>query len=374
MNGVAESSGNVSHLDEIKVGLVGPLPPPSGGMANQTQQLASLLRRYDVSVRLVQTNAPYKPQFTRRIPVFRAFVRLAAYLPALRNLSKSVDVIHIMANSGWSWHLFSMPAIWIARYYNTPTIVNYRGGEAETFFTRSFRWVKPSLVAASKIIVPSKYLETVFSKWSVATEVIPNIVDLTRFHPGILEPKNSRTILVARNLEEIYDNESAIRAFNELGDTHLDVKMIIAGSGPEEKKLKALTSSMGLSDRIRFTGRVPTEDMPDLYRSADIFLNPSTVDNMPNSILESYASGVPVVSTNVGGVPTIAAHEHTALLVEPKDYRAMAKAILRVLEDTTLRERLTTNALDEVSQYDSPAVIRKWIDSYRNVASARPSK
>jgi hypothetical protein len=96
-------------------------------MANQCKQLLGLLEGEGAQVELVRTNAPYSPAFVGRVPVLRAFARLVPYLFALWRASGRSDVMHVLANSGWSWHLFSAPAIWIARLRGTPVIVNYRG-------------------------------------------------------------------------------------------------------------------------------------------------------------------------------------------------------------------------------------------------------
>ena len=116
----------------LHIGLVGPLPPPYGGMANQTQQLAELLRSEGLAVSLLQTNAAYRPQWVSGLPFTRALFRLIPYLYELWQLAGRTDLIHIMANSGWSWHLFAAPAVWIAKLRKVPVVVNYRGGEADT--------------------------------------------------------------------------------------------------------------------------------------------------------------------------------------------------------------------------------------------------
>ena len=148
----------------LSIGIVGPLPPPSGGMANQTQQLANLLSQESLDVELVQTNAPYQPECIGKIPVLRAIFRLFFYVISLWKSAGHVEVFHIMANSGWSWHLFTMPAVWIAKLRGTATIVNYRGGKAEKFFSQSFKFVKPTLNASSKIVVPSRFSGRSFFK------------------------------------------------------------------------------------------------------------------------------------------------------------------------------------------------------------------
>ena len=353
----------------LHIGLIGPLPPPSGGMANQTLQLAKLLRQEDIQVEVVQTNAKYKPKWAGKVPVIRALFRLVYYAINLWAVSGRVDLFHIMANSGWSWHLFTVPAVWIAKLRGVPTVINYRGGEAEKFFSKSFKYVKPTLNASSSIVVPSRFLEDVFSERGVTTQIIANIIDLDRF--SLIENKSkpySPHLLVTRNLELIYDNETAIRAFNEILVAHPNAQLTIAGTGPELENLQSLVVQLELSKRVTFTGRIDTQQMPALYQSADVMLNPSRVDNMPNSILEALASGVPVVSTNVGGIPYMVEHESTALLVGPEDYKAMATAIRQVLEDKQCQQNLVNSGLALVQQFAWSEVSQHWLSLYKKLA------
>ena len=107
--------------------------------------------------------------------------------------------------------------------------------------------------------------------------------------------------------------------------------------------LRRLVKELSIEKNVSFSGRVDTQQMPALYQSAQIMLNPSRVDNMPNSILESLASGVPVVSTNVGGIPFLVEHEKTALLVPAENHQAMAQAALRILQDEQLTSRFDSS-------------------------------
>ncbi len=170
-----------NRASEMCIGLIAPLPPPFGGMANQARQLTALLRAEGISVTIVQTNAPYQPEIIGRIKVVRAFFRIVPYLVRLWRVAGRVDLFHIMANSGWSWQLFTAPAVWIAWMRNTPVIINYRGGEAREYLSESIRWVRPTLKRADGIIVPSGFLQEVFMEFGVGTEIIPNIIDLDRF-------------------------------------------------------------------------------------------------------------------------------------------------------------------------------------------------
>lgn len=359
------------NIEGLRIGLVGPLPPPSGGMANQTLQLARLLRAEGATVELIQVNRPYRPAFVSRLKGARALFRLLPYLVDLWRSAPRVDLYHLMANSGWSWHLFAAPAIWIARLRGRPIVVNYRGGEAEAFFAKSFAWVKPSLDRADEIIVPSGFLKQVFEKRGCAVRIVPNIVDLSRFsmerNIAAALTADFPRILVARNLEPLYDNATAIRALRLVREKLPTAQLVIAGSGPERQVLENLAAELDLGNTVTFTGRVDNENMANLYYSANVMLNPSLADNMPNSVLEALASGVPVVSTNVGGIPYLVEHDKTALLVPPGDAAAMAEAIIAVLTNPAKATRLREAGVEAARQYTWPKVRERLLETYARI-------
>ena len=371
-NGEATSHALDLPITSLRIALVGPLPPASGGMANQTLQLSKLLISEGIAVELVQVNRPYL-SWVANLKGLRALSRLFPYLYQLWRASGNVDLVHIMANSGWSWHLYAAPAIWIAHLRGTPVIVNYRGGEAATFFEKAFSWVKPSLDKASAIIVPSGFLEIVFKKHGFMPMVVPNIIDFSRFFSLATDLNanwvKSPRLLVARNLELIYDNATALQAFKIIHDAVPLARLTIAGTGPELAQLQDLTQTLDIASAVTFTGRVDNEEMPKLYHNADIMLNPTLADNMPISILESLASGVPVVSTNVGGIPYLVQHEKTALLVPEKNPSAMASAVLSLLNDSEQVAKLRQSGIELVSQYTWPHVRKRLMAVYANVIS-----
>lgn len=363
-----------NDLHGVSVGLIGPLPPPAGGMANQTRQLKELLEGEGLTVSLVQVNAPYWPVWAGRIPVLRAFFRLIPYLLSLWRVAGRVDLFHVMANSGWSWFLFATPAIWIGRWRGTPVIVNYRGGEAEAFLNRSAAKVLPTLHRASVLAVPSGFLRDVFAKFGASAEIVPNIVNLERFAVDAQAgPDKPPCIMVARNLELIYDIDTAIRAFALVHAQVPEVVLVVAGSGPERAALVQRAAELGVSAHVEFTGRLDRDAMAALYRRATIALNPSRVDNMPNSVLEAYASGVPVVSTRVGGVPYIVEEGVTGLMVPAADPEAMAQALLKVLQQPELADKLRQAGLAEARKYSWQAVRGTLFALYRRLVLASRS-
>ena len=255
-----------------------------------------------------------------------------------------------MANSGWAWHLFAAPAIWVGRLRRVPVIVNYRGGDAEAFLAQQAAFVRPTLRRAAALIVPSRFLQEIFGRFSIRADIVPNIVDLTRFHPNPSRLPGHHAI-VTRNLEDIYDIPTALRAFAQVRRSHPDATLTVAGSGPRLLALQALARDLGIAGTVRFTGRLDNERIADLYREADVLLNPSTVDNMPISLLEAMASGVAIVTTDVGGIPHVVENGKTALLVPPRDPGAMAAAALRVFAEPRLATALSRAGVGTAEQY-----------------------
>lgn len=349
----------------LRIALVGPLPPPAGGMANQTRQLAELLGGEGAKVELVQTNAIYRPAWVAHLPGLRALFRLLPYLVALWRAAGRNEQMHVMANSGWSWHLFAVPSIWIARLRGTPLVVNYRGGGAAGFLERSAHSVRTSMRCAGGLIVPSGFLKQVFHQHGIEARVVPNIIDLKRYRRRALNHKpGSEHLIVTRNLEALYDNESAIRALARVRQNFPTARLTLAGTGPERARLEILARELGLADTVRFSGRLDRDAMAALYADATVMLNPSLTDNMPNSVLEALACAVPVVSTDVGGVPYLLKHGETALLVKPSRPDQLADAVLRLLQDPALQERLTSQGYLEVQRYTWECVKPLLLQAY----------
>lgn len=367
-----DANNNGSGRKPLAVTLVGPVPPPAGGMAMQTAQLLRLLTDTDqLAVNLVAVNPPYRPHWVANIPLLRALFRLVPYFWQLHKACKHTDVIHLMANSGWAWHLFAAPAIWIGHWHKVPVIVNYRGGLAADFLSKQQRWVLPTLRKASAIITPSAFLQQVFQQHGLTSQIIPNIVDTTIFH-GTLKASLTTAphLVVTRNLEAIYDIATAIRAFAIISKQLPQARLSIAGSGPERPTLIALVQQLQLDNKVTFCGKLDRQQMAELYASADIMLNPSTADNMPNSLLEAMAASVLVVSTNVGGIPYMVEHQRDALLVAAAAPEQMAAAVLSLVAQPELAKQLAAHAKAKITQYQPGQVMPGWLRLYQESEQA----
>ena len=107
--------------------------------------------------------------------------------------------------------------------------------------------------------------------------------------------------------------------------------------------------------------------MPELYDEADIYLNSPNIDNMPGSIIEAFATGLPVVTTDAGGIPYIVTNGETGLIVRRDDHEAMAARALALVDDEAMAARLVERAHNECRKYEWPAVRNNWLQLYHGL-------
>jgi glycosyltransferase involved in cell wall biosynthesis len=244
-------------------------------------------------------------------------------------------------------------------------VLNYRSGEAADHLLRWPRTAIPTMRLVDELAVPSGYLVDVFAQFELVSRSISNFVDADRFSFRARTPLRP-IFLSNRNLEPLYNVKCVLQAFAIIQQRWPDAKLIVAGDGSERSRLERIARALKLRN-VEFTGRVPPEKMPELYDAADVYLNSPNIDNMPGSIIEAFASGLPVVTTDAGGIPYLVEHQRTGLMASCGDYREMAALALRLLADHALAMKITNNARQECERYRWDAVKNDWLKLYREL-------
>src|SRR5207245_895858 len=264
-----------------------------------------------------------------RIPYLRTIVNEALFLPSLGRL-QGADAVHVFSASYWSFLLGPAPAMLAGRLLRKRVVLNYRSGEADDHLAHWGVFVHPWLRLADEIAVPSEYLRTVFARHGYRVRVIRNLVDTSLFRYRERLPVRPR-ILSTRNLEPYYRVDVTLEAFALLKARYPEATLTIVGYGSEEQRLRRMAASLGTS-AVRFVGKADRPTLPGLYDEHDIFVNSSVLDNQPVSVLEAFASGLPVVSTGTGDIAAMLRCGDTGLLVPPVDPAATAAALASLLE------------------------------------------
>jgi glycosyltransferase involved in cell wall biosynthesis len=333
-----------------KVLLVGPKAPPYGGMSVQAGLLEEAMNREGVRA-VLQTTHPPLPAFLEPIRGLRAFARSLIFCHQLWKRLADADVVHILGCSWVPFFFIVWPAIILCRLRGKRIVLNYHGGQADQFFRRYRRLVRPVLRMADTVTVPSGFLaEIIARRLEIEARIVPNIVALTAF-PFRERKRFAPRLLTTRHLEKLYDVESVLRAFREVQQHYPDATLLVAGTGSQETYLRRLATDWTL-ENVRFLGYIRYQKLPSVYEECDILLNASRADNFPGSLIEAAAAGLAVVSTGVGGIPYIFEDGVSALLVAPGDCASLAAATLRILEEPGLGQRLTRGAFVESQKCD----------------------
>lgn len=204
--------------------------------------------------------------------------------------------------------------------------------------------------------------------------VIPNGVNDERFHPNWNKERikeeygvEGDVILYVSRMSYRKGPHVLLNAFSRLKEGTL----VMVGSGDILPFLKAQAKFLGIEERVRFMGYVPSEELPRVFGMADIFVLPSvTAEAFGIVILEAMASGIPVISTNVGGIPEIVGSSKSGLLIPPSNEDALKEAMENLLIDKKLRRELGENGRKAVEErYSWDVVARNVEETYECVFS-----
>ena len=353
----------------LRVLMVAPSFDILGGQAVQAARLLDRLRQepsLEVGFLPVNPRLPGVLRKLQAIKYVRTVVTSIAYLASLFSRVWKYDVIHIFSASYFSFVLAPTPALLIGNLYGKKLLLNYHSGEAEDHLHRWRRSAIPTIRLADALIVPSAYLVRVFAQVGLEAKPIYNLIETDRF--PFRERRPLRPVFFCnRNFEKHYGVDRVLRAFAIVQKCIPEAKLIVAGDGPERFALEQLARELCLKN-AQFTGRVGHDRVVDLYDSADIFLNGSEIDNQPLSILEAFACGLPVVTTDAGGIPDMVTHERTALVVSRGAHEQLAASALRLIDDPALAQRMIQQGREECRKYEWETARDQWLDAYHDLA------
>ncbi len=341
-----------------------------GGQAVQAQRLLDGWS-HDSSVHawLVPINPVPRGKLAAlvRVKYLRTVVTQLLYWPLLLRELRRADIVHVFSASYSSFVLSPLPAIAVAKLYGKRVIVHYHSGEAPDHLRRSAlaRW---TLKRVDRNVVPSTFLRDVFAGFDIPADVVPNTIDVRRFAYRVREPLAPR-LLSTRNLEPLYNVACTLRAFRRVQERYPDATLTVVGYGSDATRLEEMAADLGLRN-VAFTGLVAPGAIHSYYAEADIYVQTPSIDNMPNSVIEAFASGLPVVATRVGGVPEILTHGVHGLLAADNDDEAIAAHVVHLLEHPDEARRMAAAAHESCSAGEWARVREAWLAVYRSLTPA----
>lgn len=337
--------------------------PLIGGAELAVRKITDRLSSYDfdlITCRL-EKNLP-KEEKIGNVRVFRVGfgTRLGRLLyPALA--FRLANRLHKAGPYGLVWSIMAAygaaaALMFLRRFGSVKFLLTLQEGDALSHIYHRVRGFRKYWQRAFKRADAIQAISNFLAKWAkkegatCPIEIIPNGVDphfISPYPPaGDRGRKRGGKIITVSRLVPKNGVDILICAAAELQYLIPNTKYLIqiVGGGPEEKNLKKLARDLGVEDIIEFRGEVLPEDVPKFLRKADIFVRPSRSEGLGSAFLEAMAAGLPVVGTNVGGIPDFLIQGRTGLFCKADDPKDLARNLQQLLENPELARQLSENA------------------------------
>ncbi|MCD6369894.1 MAG: glycosyltransferase family 4 protein [Thermoplasmata archaeon] len=348
-----------------------------GGVASHVRELAKWLKHrgfevvivtnevrdsVDQGVDIFETPGP-------RDPLFNLNISPSINSKLQEILEKDVDVVH-------SHHAFSrlpLSAIYLAHKLQIPSVLTTHTvsflPDLEYFWqaiSYGYPRYRLRLKKVDKIIAVScaakRFIQYFTDRKDIA--VIPNGVDVRRFHPAKNKEYNKELLFVGRIVPKkglhvlLYAMKKVVEKDNE-------IKLRVAGTGRLLPLMKSFSKALGIEKNVEFLGYVPDNELPEVYRTSELLILPSiTGESFGITLIEAMASGLPVIGTNVGGVPEII--RDCGKIVEPNRPEQLSNAILEMLHNPEQMKILSKKCRERAEKVYSWDVVGKRILSIYN--------
>jgi glycosyltransferase involved in cell wall biosynthesis len=363
--------------------IVGPGPTQVGGLATFLDILLTseyMQRRYEM-IHLDTTRGKLGEGIASRFALINLiyFLRQSTVLVWIR-LTRRPQILHVPLTSFWAFWK-DTAFILLARTLGMKVVSHLHGGLFDSYYRESRPWVKRligwSMSQSDVVIALSErwkrfLLQEV--KHDLRVEVVPNSVDrmFAEATETTTKPNwEEKIVLFVGGLghrKGVYD---ILKAVPLVGQTWPSVHFIFAGK--EEAKgewveIEKVYLENNLANYVQFLGYVTGQAKLDLYLKATVFILPSYGENLPYSVLEAMATGLPVITTPVGAIPEIVEEGCNGFLIQPGDYQALAKRISTVLGDQALQAAMSNANKEKIKKEYLPEVSMSRLDSiYRDL-------
>jgi glycosyltransferase involved in cell wall biosynthesis len=368
--------------------------PPIGGGAGNAH--LCLLRQYadNSDLRIdVLTSAPepgfFTENFSKNITIYKVGLHkknlhfwrkteviewLLKARPCYRKLLREndYDLVHAFFGFPTGWLCYrsrgKLPYIISLRGSDVPGY-NIRLGLDYKLMTGLFRRIWS---CAAAVVANSEGLRRLALEFMPTLDigVIPNGIDTEKYYPSQKqEPAKPIKALAVCRLISRKRIDLLIEAVGQTRELGLDVRLNIAGEGNLMETLKKLANGLKAADRVIFMGRVPAEQMPDVYRDNDIFVMSSAHEGMSNAMLEAMASGLPIITTRCEGVEELVADN--GVVVEQAQPEEIARAIKKLADNPQTLRQMSLASRQRAALYSWPSVAARYIRCYQQVLQSR---
>jgi glycosyltransferase involved in cell wall biosynthesis len=275
--------------------------------------------------------------------------------------SRQVDYVLIDTYSTQNfWYAFIISQM--CRFLRLKYITKLHGGNLPDRLKYNPYLCKLIFKNAYKVTAPSNYLLEAFTEKGYKNLLyIPNTIEIGNYKflkRTVLHPK----LLWVRSFAAIYNPMMAIKVLSNLKANFPNAELCMIGPDKENLVEECKKFAKSLNVEVTFKGKLSKEEWTDLSKDYSIFINTTHFDNTPVSVIEAMALGLPIISTNVGGIPYLLKHKINALLVNDNDSLTMSVAVNELINNTELSTEISSNARKLVENYDWEIVKLMWFE------------
>lgn len=277
--------------------------------------------------------------------------------------SYGVAYVDVYSGAGFFWaEIISR----LLRFLDKPYVVVLRGGGLPEFAEPHRSSVRSFIQRATEVATPSLYLQQAFRTLRPNIRYIPNAIDLEEY-PFRLRARPEPLLCWLRAFNDSYDPLMAIETIETLKNSVPEAALSMVGPVRDPGLLNAARQAVaekGLASAVKIIGSVPKAEVATTLAQHDIFLNTTRYESFGVAVLEAAACGLPVVSTSVGEIPYLWSDEENALLVDQGDSAAMARAVLRLLTEEGLAEKISRAGRSKAETFSWDNVLVQWLDLF----------
>ncbi|MDZ7716254.1 MAG: N-acetyl-alpha-D-glucosaminyl L-malate synthase BshA [Balneolaceae bacterium] len=239
-----------------------------------------------------------------------------------------------------------------------------------------------SINQSDGVTAVSEYLkDETYNRFDIRKDikVIPNFIDLERFQKSdknhfkkAICPNDEKVVVHVSNFREVKRVPEVISVFNEVIKNDIPAKLLLVGDGPDRQRAERRCRKLGICGEVRFLGK--QENVEEILSIADLFLIPSGSETFGLAALEAMSCSVPVISSNIGGLPEVNIHGKTGYLCDLDDIDCMGKHAVEILSNEKLHKELSQNARKQAERFEMDKIVTEYEDYYEEVREQLPAK
>ncbi|WP_441000876.1 N-acetyl-alpha-D-glucosaminyl L-malate synthase BshA [Fodinibius sp. SL11] len=362
--------------------------PTFGGSGVVATELAKGLAQRDHNVHILsyarparldtfRTNISYHEVNMNTYPLFEYppyDLALANQMASLIEYEK-IDVLHVHYAIPHATSAYLAKQILGEKAEHVPLITTLHGTDITIVGSDpSYKNVVDfSINQSDGVTAVSEYLRNeTYERFDIKKDikVIPNFIDLKRFQKSdhnhfkkAICPNDEKVVVHVSNFREVKRVPEVISVFSRILENDIEAKLLLVGDGPDRQRAEQRCRELRICDQVRFLGK--QDQVEDILSIADLFLIPSGSETFGLAALEAMSCSVPVISSNIGGLPEVNIHGETGYLCDLDDIDCMSDYAVNILSDESLHRELSENARKQAETFEMSKIISQYEEYYK---------